>query len=42
MKAWVFVRERVARFVYWQWKKMSHASAVAYWWIHEKINGNND
>ena len=28
MTIWSFIRERVSQFIYWQWKKMGHASAV--------------
>jgi hypothetical protein len=41
MTIWSFIREQVSQFIYWQWKKMGHASAVLYQWIHERINGNN-
>ncbi len=34
------MRRRLAGFIMWQWKKMSHLSAVLYWWIYDKINGN--
>ncbi len=37
---WWLFRRKVARFVMWQWKKMSHLSAAVYWWVDGKINGS--
>lgn len=34
-------RRCLSRFVYWQWRKMSRMSAVLYWWLHERVNGNS-
>lgn len=35
------LRAAAARFTFWQWKKMSHISAIVHSWLHERINGNN-
>jgi len=34
------IRRGVARLIFWQWKKMSHLSAVVYWWLYQRVNGN--
>lgn len=34
-------RSGLARLIYWQWKKMSHLSAVLYWQVYERINGQD-
>jgi hypothetical protein len=35
-----FIRKQLSRFVYWQWKKMSHLSAVIYSFLYDRLNGN--